>query len=113
MRSSRDTALRIVPHFVAYLRKPFWNICILQNILLFFIKNRRAKNRFSRILRKSRDEVILKLHYISAMGTSVHEICTKYQGVKEFHMLARIGCNCKIMVFSPFITYHHSSKGNK
>ena len=28
----------------------------------------------------------------------------KYQGVKEFHMLARIGCNCKIMVFSPFIT---------
>ena len=25
----------------------------------------------------------------------------KYQGVKEFHMLAHIGCNCKIMVFSP------------
>ena len=25
----------------------------------------------------------------------------KYQGVKEFHMLARIGC-FKIMVFSPF-----------
>ena len=25
----------------------------------------------------------------------------KYQGVKEFHMLARIGCYCKIMVFSP------------
>ena len=38
---------------------------------------------------------------------------TEYQGVKEFHMLACIGCNCKIMVFSPFITYHHSSKGNK
>ena len=37
----------------------------------------------------------------------------KYQGVKEFHMLARIGCNCKIMVFSPFITYYHSSKGYK
>ena len=37
----------------------------------------------------------------------------KYQGVKEFHMLARIGCNCKIMLFSPFITYYHSSKGNK
>ena len=25
-------------------------------------------------------------------------IILKYQGVKEFHMLARIGCNCKIMV---------------
>ena len=33
----------------------------------------------------------------------------KYQGVKEFHMLARIGC-CNIMVFSPFkvkVTYYH------
>ena len=26
----------------------------------------------------------------------------KYQGVKEFHMLACIGSYCKIMVFSPF-----------
>ena len=39
------------------------------------------------------------------------DLVKKYQGVKEFHMLARIGC--KIMVFSPFITYYHSSKGNK
>ena len=34
---------------------------------------------------------------------------TKYQGVKEFHMLARIGC-CNFMVFSPFkvnVTYYH------
>ena len=33
----------------------------------------------------------------------------KYQGVKEFHMLARIGCYCKIMVFSPLkleVTYY-------
>ena len=33
----------------------------------------------------------------------------KYQGVKELHMLARIGC-CNIMVFSPFkvkVTYYH------
>ena len=33
----------------------------------------------------------------------------KYQGVKEFHMLARIGC-CNFMVFSPFkvnVTYYH------
>ena len=40
----------------------------------------------------------------------------KRQGVKEFHMLARIGSYCKIMVFSPFkvqVTYYHSSKGNK
>ena len=34
----------------------------------------------------------------------------KYQAVKEFHMLARIGCYCNIMVFSPFkveVTYYH------
>ena len=33
----------------------------------------------------------------------------KYQGVKEFHMLAPIGCYCNIMVFSPFkvkVTYY-------
>ena len=33
----------------------------------------------------------------------------KYQGVKEFHMLAHIGC-CNFMVFSPFkvnVTYYH------
>ena len=33
----------------------------------------------------------------------------KYQGVKEFHMLACVGC-CNIMVFSPFkvkVTYYH------
>ena len=36
-------------------------------------------------------------------------IIEKYQGVKEFHMLARIGC-CNFMVFSPFqvnVTYYH------
>ena len=35
--------------------------------------------------------------------------CCKYQGVKEFHMLARVGC-CNIMVLSPFkvkVTYYH------
>ena len=34
---------------------------------------------------------------------------SKYQGVKEFHMLARIGC-CNFMVFSHFkvtVTYYH------
>ena len=33
----------------------------------------------------------------------------KYQGVKEFHMLASIGC-CNFMVFSTFkvnVTYYH------
>ena len=33
----------------------------------------------------------------------------EYQGVKEFHMLAHVGC-CNIMVFSPFkvkVTYYH------
>ena len=40
----------------------------------------------------------------------------KYQGVKEFHMLARIDCYCKILVFGPFkleVIYCHSSKGNE
>ena len=40
----------------------------------------------------------------------------QYQGVKVFHMLARMACYCKIMAFSPFkleIIYYHSSKGNK
>ena len=49
----------------------------------------------------------------SALNPENSVLNEKYQGVKEFHMLARIGCNCKIMVFSPFITYYHSSKGNK
>ena len=34
----------------------------------------------------------------------------KYEKVKEFHMLARIGFHCNIMVFSPFkvkVTYYH------
>ena len=40
----------------------------------------------------------------------------KNKGVKEFHMLAGIGCYCKIMVFHLFkfeIIYYHSSKCNK
>ena len=45
------------------------------------------------------------------MKTSYHrQQLTKYQGVKEFHMLALIGCYCDIMVFSPFkakVTYYH------
>ena len=32
----------------------------------------------------------------------ISEKNSKYQGVKEFHMLVCIGCYCKIMVFSPF-----------
>ena len=43
-------------------------------------------------------------------GNCFSEIDKKYQGVKEFHMLARIGCYCNIMVFSPFkvkVTYYH------
>ena len=42
-------------------------------------------------------------------GVYVLSIVIKYQGVKEFHMLARIGC-CNFMVFSPFkvnVTYYH------
>ena len=42
--------------------------------------------------------------------SNVPTIHKQYQGVKEFHMLARIGCYCNIMVFSPFkvkVTYYH------
>ena len=37
-------------------------------------------------------------------GLQLHALCMLkiYQGVKEFHMLARITCYCKITVFSPF-----------
>ena len=47
------------------------------------------------------------------LGSSFHTLSSnkqKYQGVKDFHMLARIGCYCNIMVFSPFkvkVTYYH------
>ena len=36
------------------------------------------------------------------LDTVCLSLYNKYQGVKEFHMLARISCYCKIMVFSPF-----------
>ena len=47
--------------------------------------------------------------FIIDKETSGKWIIKKYQGVKEFHMLARIGC-CNFMVFSPFkvnVTYYH------
>ena len=53
--------------------------------------------------------------FILQLSTSLERI-TKYQGAKEFHMLVRIGCYCKIMVFSPFkvlVTHHHSSEHNQ
>ena len=51
---------------------------------------------------------------LSTMGVYLlpswlHNNKHKYRGVKEFHMLARVGC-CNIMVFSPFkvkVTYYH------
>ena len=52
--------------------------------------------------RKLRYMVQLEIAFISSKYL-------KYQGVKEFHMLARIGC-CNFMVFSPFkvnVTYYH------
>ena len=36
------------------------------------------------------------------LQTCCRKLHRKNQGVKEFHMLARINCYCKIMVFSPF-----------
>ena len=45
--------------------------------------------------------------YINQHSKSENSL--KYQGVKEFHMLARIGC-CNFTVFSPFkvnVTYYH------
>ena len=80
MWSSRDTVPRIVPHFVAYLRKPF-GIFVFYEIFYYFLSRaKEPKIGPQAFCVKSRDEVILKLHYISAMGTSVHEICTKYYG---------------------------------
>ena len=55
-------------------------------------------------------------HVCRCMQCLYHLNYYKYQGVKEFHMLARIGCYCKIMVFSPLkleVTYYHSFKAIK
>ena len=56
----------------------------------------------------------LNLPLLSVNNFQTHCIFSKskikYQGVKEFHMLARIGCYCNIMVFSTFkvkVTYYH------
>ena len=42
----------------------------------------------------------LDLHFL--LFWTLCLIINKYQGVKEFHMLAHIGCYGNIMVFSPF-----------
>ena len=51
------------------------------------------------------------LHWCNpSHNRAIYQLFLKYQGVKEFHMLARIGCYCNIMVFSPFkvkVTYYH------
>ena len=61
-------------------------------------------------------ELVHEMHEMSNHNRQerLQEFCwlkkKKYQGVKEFHMLARIGCYCNIMVFSPFqvkVTYYH------
>ena len=50
------------------------------------------------------------VHYLIFIQTVYLQLITiKYQGVKEFHMLAHIGC-CNFIVFSPFkvnVTYYH------
>ena len=46
---------------------------------------------------------------VATFRSEIFKKLTKYQGVKEFHMLARVGC-CNIIVFSPFkvkVTYYH------
>ena len=50
-----------------------------------------------------------KISYFQTYKTKIKVKPKKYQGVKEFHLLARIGC-CNFMVFSPFkvnVTYYH------
>ena len=51
------------------------------------------------------------LHWCNpSHNRAIDQLFSKYQGVKEFQMLARIGCYCNIMVFSPFkvkVTYYH------
>ena len=49
------------------------------------------------------------LRYVTEILDPNQKIYVKYQGVKEFHMLACIGCYCNNMVFSPFkvkVTYY-------
>ena len=44
------------------------------------------------------------------IAISVKRSLIDIKELKEFHMLARIGCYCNIMVFSPFkvkVTYYH------
>ena len=46
----------------------------------------------------------------SNASNNIKRMLKKYQGVKEFHMLAHIGCYGNIMVFSLFkvkVTYYH------
>ena len=53
---------------------------------------------------------------LKALVSELEDHLIKYQGVKEFHMLAHISYYCKFMVFSPFElgdTYCLSFKGNK
>ena len=56
------------------------------------------------------------MEYVLDCKTQKFVEVQKNQGLKEFHMLAHMGCYCIIIVFSPFkleITYNHSFKGNK
>ena len=53
---------------------------------------------------------MLKYHWKWSKNWLMKPRNMKYQGVKEFHMLARIGCYCNIIVFSPFkvkVTYYY------
>ena len=52
----------------------------------------------------------MKFNLTDSFLVAEDQLTEKYQGVKEFHMLARIGCYCNIMVLSPFkvkVTYYH------
>ena len=44
----------------------------------------------------------LRRGFVKACKVKLSGNSPKYQGVKEFYLLARLGCYCKMIVFSPF-----------
>ena len=81
---------------------------VLQKSSVGCINTTRCR-KFSKFCLFRAGQKILTRFYNDGQWENLWQHINKYQGVKEFHMLARIGC-CNIMVFSPFkvkVTYYH------
>ena len=95
-------------------RRPcdMYELCIFNNIFQwrnFFPRMEIGNYPSYRIIRGWITTVrpVLSFQYFKTISESKRNNLSKYQGVKEFHMLARICCYCKIMVFSPFKIKSH------